>query len=85
MSLFLNVASVLAVYNISKPVDEKGREIEPKIEWTSTVTRYFSVATLSDLAPRLINHYSYDRHLKPFQCQIKPRSSEHVLLIERQV
>ncbi|KAF8914418.1 cytochrome P450 [Gymnopilus junonius] len=60
MSLFLNITSILAVFDISKAVDEKGIEIEPKIEWSSGATM----------------------HLKPFQCQIKPRSKERQTLFE---
>ncbi|KDR77596.1 hypothetical protein GALMADRAFT_245744 [Galerina marginata CBS 339.88] len=59
MSLFLNMASILAVFNISKPVDSNGLEKEPEIAWTSGTTR----------------------HLKAFECQIKPRSKEHLSLL----
>ncbi|KDR84295.1 hypothetical protein GALMADRAFT_205982 [Galerina marginata CBS 339.88] len=59
MSLFLNMASILAVFNISKAVDDNGLEKEPEIEWTSGTTR----------------------HLKAFECQIKPRSKEHLSLL----
>ncbi|KDR78583.1 hypothetical protein GALMADRAFT_244022 [Galerina marginata CBS 339.88] len=59
MSLFLNMASILAVFKVSKAVDANGLEIEPEIAWTTGATR----------------------HLKPFQCQIKPRSNEHLSLL----
>ncbi|KZT75151.1 cytochrome P450 [Daedalea quercina L-15889] len=36
----LNVASVLAVFNISKAVDEQGREIEPDVRFTSSTTSH---------------------------------------------
>jgi len=62
MSLFLNIASILSVYNISKAIDENGVEIEPKIEWSTGVTM----------------------HIKPFQCEIKPRSNDHLSLLDRQ-
>ncbi|TFY63436.1 hypothetical protein EVJ58_g3254 [Rhodofomes roseus] len=39
-SLFLNVSSLLAVFNIAKAVDEKGREIEPDVRWTSRLTSH---------------------------------------------
>lgn len=32
-SLFLNIAQSLAVFNITKPVDVNGRDIEPEINW----------------------------------------------------
>jgi cytochrome P450 len=40
LSLFLNVACTLAVFDISKPVDERGNEIEQKIVWTSRIITY---------------------------------------------
>src|SRR5260221_13116337 len=38
MTLFLNVATLLAVFNLSKCIDENGKEIEPKIEWVNGIT-----------------------------------------------
>jgi hypothetical protein len=35
MSLFLNVSNILAVFNVSKPKDEHGVEVEPKLAWTT--------------------------------------------------
>ena len=40
MTLFLNIATILAVFNISKPVDGEGHEVEPKIEWVNGITSY---------------------------------------------
>ncbi|KAF8165778.1 cytochrome P450 [Crassisporium funariophilum] len=60
MSLFLNISNILAVFNISKPVDANGQNVEPRIAWTS------GGATM---------------HPKPFECHIKPRSNEHLLLL----
>jgi cytochrome P450 len=38
ISLFLNIANILAVFNISKPVDKDGKPIEPVIRWNNGVT-----------------------------------------------
>ena len=38
MSIFLNIANILATFNISKPVDENGEEVEPTIAWTTGPT-----------------------------------------------
>ena len=38
MSIFLNVSNILAVFNISKPVDEHGVEVEPTPGWTTGAT-----------------------------------------------
>ncbi|KDR82002.1 hypothetical protein GALMADRAFT_60016 [Galerina marginata CBS 339.88] len=59
MSLFLNMASILAVFKISKAVDENGLEIMPEIAWMTGATM----------------------NLKPFKCQIQPRSNEHLSLL----
>ena len=40
MTLFLNIATILTVFNISKPVDGEGNEVEPKIEWVNGITSY---------------------------------------------
>lgn len=34
-SLFLNIASVLATYHITKAIGEDGKEIEPPLVWTT--------------------------------------------------
>ncbi|CAA7259346.1 unnamed protein product [Cyclocybe aegerita] len=62
MSLFLNICSILAIFDISEAIDANGNEVEPKVEWTSGITR----------------------NLRPFQCQIKPRSEESLLLLEKE-
>jgi len=36
-SLWLSIASVLSVYDISKAVDETGSPIEPDLEYTSSI------------------------------------------------
>jgi len=38
MSLFLNVSNILAVFNISKQVDEHGVEVEPTLAWETGAT-----------------------------------------------
>ncbi|KIJ06259.1 hypothetical protein PAXINDRAFT_20539 [Paxillus involutus ATCC 200175] len=39
VSLFLNVASILATLDILKAVDDQGREMDPVIEYTDGITR----------------------------------------------
>jgi hypothetical protein len=38
MSLFLNVSNILAVFNISKQVNEHGVEVEPTLAWETGLT-----------------------------------------------
>ncbi|KAF8872779.1 cytochrome P450 [Infundibulicybe gibba] len=40
LSLFLNIASILACFNISKAVDEDGKEVEPSVGWTTGDTTH---------------------------------------------
>ncbi|KAF9562477.1 cytochrome P450 [Agrocybe pediades] len=40
MSLFLSISNILAVFDISKPLDKDGKEYEPEIEWTSGTTMH---------------------------------------------
>lgn len=39
MSLMLNMASLLSVFNITKARDEAGAEIEPNFKFTTGITR----------------------------------------------
>lgn len=39
-ALFLNVAQSLAVFNINKPLDDEGKEIEPEIRWEPGVVSH---------------------------------------------
>lgn len=40
MSIFLNIANILATFNISKAVDENGKEVEPTVAWTTGPTTH---------------------------------------------
>ncbi|KAF8872778.1 cytochrome P450 [Infundibulicybe gibba] len=40
LSLFLNIASILACFNISKLVDEDDKEVEPPVGWTTGITTH---------------------------------------------
>ena len=56
----LNMACVLSVFDIVKARDATGREIEPKVEFTTGITRYsqcqrvgsFDLSELTQLQPR---------------------------------
>ena len=39
-TIWITVASVLAVYNISKPKDENGVDVEQNVKYAGTVVRY---------------------------------------------
>ncbi|KAJ8090245.1 hypothetical protein PM082_018841 [Marasmius tenuissimus] len=38
-TIYITAATILAAFDISKPVDENGVEIEPKVEYASTITK----------------------------------------------
>ena len=40
LSLFLNITSILQTFNIRKPVDDHGVEVDLLAEFTSGITRY---------------------------------------------
>ncbi|KAH9943945.1 cytochrome P450 [Amylocystis lapponica] len=40
VSLWLVMSNVLAVFNISKAIDAQGQEIEPIVEWTTSITSH---------------------------------------------
>jgi len=60
-SLFIQMATTLAVMNISKAVDETGKVMEPELAFTTAIVSY----------------------IKPFSCQITPRSQEAASLIKQ--
>lgn len=39
-ALFLNISSILSAFTILKPLNEKGQEVDPIIEYTSGVTSH---------------------------------------------
>lgn len=51
MSLFLNITTILAVFDISKAVDQEGNEIQPKVEWIHGITSH-PVAFDCQIKPR---------------------------------
>jgi len=46
MSLFLNICNVLSVFDISKPVDMNGAEVEPEEKWTTGITTCVALSEL---------------------------------------
>lgn len=80
--VWIVVASLLATYNISKPVDAKGQVVEPEVEYTSILIRYADLWLESILLGRLTDGNTLS-HPKPFKCRIIPRSENAKLLIEQ--
>jgi len=80
-SIFIMIASVLSVFNISKQRDELGKEIpvDPSFVWTG-ISRYVSAFCPSRLALwSICASYS---HPKPFKCSFSPRSAAAINLLK---
>ena len=77
-TVWITIASVLAVYNIRKAVDEDGNPIEPTTEYTTGLIRY--VPVLAGTRVTYANIF-YTSHPKPFKCIITPRSEGAKALI----
>ena len=76
-ALTLTAASVLSTFDLLRKVDENGREIEPKKEYTkSAIIRYVTFSVLAFLALSIIYSQPFN-----FLCDIKPRSHYTVELI----
>lgn len=76
-SIFIGVATMLYVFDISKAKDEKGDDILPEVDFRGFI-RYVSV--LQSCRPMLTH---LDSHPVPFKCDIRPRSTEAASLIAR--
>jgi len=51
-SLFLNIANILAMFSITKELDETGKELEPRVEWHTGATTH-----LKPFGCRLIHRF----------------------------
>jgi len=51
VQIYITIASILSAFNISKPIDQHGREYEPDVEYTAglvlCVTQSFCYSTLT--------------------------------------
>lgn len=78
-SIWIAVASVLAVYDILLPLDEQGKEIKLPEEYSTGLLKYLYFYHLSKTTA--LTYIS--SHPKPFSCRIVPRSSKAVSLIRQ--
>lgn len=46
MSLFLNMSNILAVFNVSKPLDKYGMEVDLDVAWNPGPTMLVSLSFL---------------------------------------
>ena len=85
MNIFLTVSAVLATSTISNTLDDTGRRIIPDVRSTGGPLRHVPlpyIQSTSDIAhPPLTLSSSRFSFVKPFQCNIKPRSAAAEVLI----
>lgn len=70
-SVWLTLASILAVFDLELPVDEFGRKVKPSGEYTAGLIRCVPLFLEGEFT--LMHHSSYP---VPFQCKFKPRSAQ---------
>jgi len=79
-TIWIAIASILSVYNISKAVDDRGNIITPEVKLKpGTIWFVACVFVCSGEPPALISFVS---HPAPFKCQIEPRSKAALALIQ---
>ena len=75
-TIWIAMASVLSVYNITKAVDERGNVITPQIKLKPGTVRYAHAGVEDDALT------SVNSHPAPFECVIEPRSAAALALIQ---
>jgi len=68
---WLAIACLLATFNITKALDQDGKEIETNIEYTKDFVRYAYYPTIVRFQCLLF--ITISSHPKPFKCQFVPR------------
>lgn len=81
VTIFLEIARILSVYNILKPLNAKGMPIDPVIGYTNGTVRLdlpgFMIMSMSD--PFI---YFCSSRAEDFKCRIEPRSEKARALID---
>ena len=75
-TIWIAIASVLSVYNITKAVDDRGNVITPQIKLKPGTVRYVHTTVEDDGLTSVISHPA------PFECVIEPRSAAALALIQ---
>lgn len=80
---FLNAMNLLWGFNLGKPLDTKGKEIEPDT-WDYAVVRSSNIL-YSGLLIILFIHQGISFSPNPFKCRFTPRSPQHAETIRREL
>jgi hypothetical protein len=75
-TIWMAIASVLSVYNITKAVGDNGDVITPQVKLKPGTIWY--VATIAER----VRPYILSSHPAPFECVIEPRSATALALIQ---
>ena len=80
-SLWINIATLLAVFDITKPLDVEGRRIEPDLECVSSTTvRYVLECSLASISESTLYHVS--SYPKLFRSHFSVRSVQKLELLQ---
>jgi hypothetical protein len=74
-SVWIAVASIIAVFDITKAVDENGNVIEPSHEYSSSLVWYVKLLSIVQALNLFHLVFPFSMPL-PFECSIKPRSKD---------
>lgn len=80
--IWIVMASILAVFEISKAVDEHGMVITPEVILEPGTIKYVLSAT-KVICVLMLLALSRDSHPAPFKCKIAPRSAAAVALLHQ--
>ena len=81
-SIFIGIATMLYVFNITKARDEDGQEIVPEVDFRGFI-RYVRASSAHVML--CCTAFSAPSHPVPFKCAIAPRSEEAAALVRRAV
>jgi hypothetical protein len=79
-SLWIVMASMIAVFDFSNPINEKGRVIKPKVSFDNSVFRFVLSCYCASRVLTANWHLSY-RTPSAFECDIRPRSEQALHLL----
>lgn len=82
-TVWLAAVNMLAAFDIRKARDDTGREVTPIPSFSSGMIRYVvRFLAVSTSQSRLGTHNSLVSHVRPFVCDIRPRSQKVAQMIE---
>ena len=84
-TMWITIASILAVFDIVKAKDEEGKEITPSGEYLEDFLWYARILTTYPISLTQCEFLAHLSYPKPFPCVFRARSPAHQALIEATV